>query len=188
MKTRLSRVIFNNEIPDPRDVIIICLINTCDVFRFMFQLDDAAEKRIQFICQMDLIGRSIAEAVSVNMAGPLLSHSALTKQIPRVSLRDVAFNPNIRNGNVPALFADLAEKYGPVFELKPPFGKPMLFLAGPDTNHWANRNGRMYLRARNYFADFEKVYGASGVLPSLDGGNTSGCESRWLRRIRGAGL
>ena len=27
----------------------------------------------------------------------------------------------------------------------------------------------MYLRARDYFADFEKVYGASGVLPSLDG-------------------
>ena len=170
VKTRLSRVIFNNEIPDPRDAIIVCLINTCDVFRFMFQLDDAAEERINFICQMDLIGRSIAEAVSVNMAGPLLRHSALTKQIPRVSLRDVALNANVRNGNVPALFADLAEKYGPVFELKPPFGKPMVFLAGPETNHWANRNGRMYLRARNYFTDFEKVYGATGVLPSLDGG------------------
>ncbi len=170
VKTRLNRVIFNNEIPDPRDVIIICLINTCDVFRFMFQLDDAAEERINFICQMDLIARSIAEAVSVNMAGPLLRHPALTKQIPRVSLRDVAFNANIRNGNVPALFADLAEKYGPIFELKPPFGKRMVFLAGPETNHWANRNGRMYLRARNYFADFESVYGASGVLPSLDGG------------------
>ena len=25
--------------------------------------------------------------------------------------------------------------------------------------------GRMYLRARDYFADFEKVYGAHGVLP-----------------------
>ena len=170
VKTRLSRVIFNNEIPDPRDVIIICLINTCDVFRFMFQLDDAAEERIKFICQMDLIGRSMAEAVSVNLAGPLLRHSALTKQIPRVSLREVAFHPHLRNGNIPALFACLAEQYGPVFELKPPFGKPMVFLAGPETNHWANRNGRMYLRARNYFADFESVYGASGVLPSLDGG------------------
>ena len=27
----------------------------------------------------------------------------------------------------------------------------------------------MYLRAKDYFPDFEKVYGASGVLPSLDG-------------------
>ena len=60
VKTRLNRVIFNNEIPEPRDVIIICLIDTCDVFRFMFQMDEAAEERIRFICQMDLIGRSIA--------------------------------------------------------------------------------------------------------------------------------
>ena len=170
VKTRLNRVIFNNEIPEPRDVIIICLIDTCDVFRFMFQMDEAAEERIRFICQMDLIGRSIAEAVSQHLAGPLVRHSALTRHIPRVSLRDVALHPHAAAGNVPALFAYLAEKYGPVFEVKPPFGKPMVFLAGPETNHWANRNGRMYLRARNYFTDFEGVYGASGVLPSLDGG------------------
>ena len=60
VKTRIGRAIFNNEIPDPRDVIIICLINTCDVFRFMFHLDDEAEARIEFICKMALIGRSIA--------------------------------------------------------------------------------------------------------------------------------
>ena len=45
----------------------------------------------------------------------------------------------------------------------------MIFLAGPQTNRWVHRHGRMYLRAKDYFADFEKVYGASGVLPSLDG-------------------
>ena len=43
VKTRISNAIFNNEIPEPRDIIIICLVNTCDVFRFMFQLDDEAE-------------------------------------------------------------------------------------------------------------------------------------------------
>ena len=45
----------------------------------------------------------------------------------------------------------------------------MVFLGGPETNQWVHRRGRMYLRARDYFADFEKAYGASGVLPSLDG-------------------
>ncbi len=169
VKARISNVIFNNEIPDPRDVIIICLVNTCDVFRFMFHLDAAAEQRIQFICNMDLIGRSIAQAVSHNLAGPLLRHSALSKQIPKVSLRQLAFHPNIRDGNIPALFADMAKKHGPVFELRPPFSKPMIFLAGAETNRWAHRNGRMHLRAKDYFADFEKLYGASGVLPSLDG-------------------
>ena len=169
VKTRISQAIFNNEIPHPRDVIIVCLVNTCDVFRFMFQLDEDAEKRIEFICNMDLLGRSIAAAVSHNLAGPLLRHSALSKKIPVVSLRKLLFNRNLRNGNMPALFADLAKQYGPVFELRPPFAKPMIFLAGPEMNHWVNRSGRMYLRAKDYFSDFEKVYGANGVLPSLDG-------------------
>ena len=169
IKTRISRAIFMNEIPDPRDIIVICLVNTCDVFRFIFQLDEEAEERIQLICKMDVIGRSIADAVSHNLAGPLLRHSALTKKIPAVSLRKVLFNPHVRKGNIPALFADLAQEYGPVFEIRPPFAKPMLFLAGSRTNHWAHKRGRMYLRSKDYFADFEKVYGASGVMPSLDG-------------------
>ena len=169
VKTRISNAIFNNEIPDPRDIIIIGLVNTCDVFRFIFQLDDEIEKRIDFICNMDLIGRSISNAVSHNLAGPLLRRPALTKKIPAVSLTKLLLNPHIRDGNVPALFADLAQEYGPVFEIRPPFSKPMTFLAGPETNRWVHRNGRMYLRAKDYFADFEKVYGASGVLPSLDG-------------------
>ncbi len=169
VKTRISRAIFDNETPDPKDSIIISLINTCDVFRFMFQLDDEAEKRIEFICNIDLIGRSITAAVSHNIAAPLLRRSALTRKIPAVSLRKMLLNPHLRKGNVPALFTDLAQEYGPVFQVRPPFSKPMIVLAGTEMNHWVHHRGRMYLRARDYFADFEKVYGASGVLPSLDG-------------------
>ena len=169
VKTRISNCIFNNVIPDPRDIIIISLINTCDVFRFMFQLDDVAETRIRFISNMDLIGRSMAAAVTDSIVAPSLRHSALTREIPTVSLCRLLFNPHVRGGNIPALFADLAQEYGPVFQIRPPFAKPMIFLAGPETNRWAHRNGRMYLKARDYFEDFEKLYGASGVLPSLDG-------------------
>ncbi len=169
IKTRIGRAIFMNEIPDPRDIIVICLVNTCDVFRFIFQLDEESEERIQLICKMDAIGRSIADAVAHNLAGPLLRHSALTKKIPAVSLSKVLFNPHVRKVNIPALFADLAHEYGPVFAIRLPFAKPMIFLAGPRTNRWAHKRGRMYLRAKDYLADFEKVYGACGVLPSLDG-------------------
>ena len=169
IKTRIGNLILTDSIPNPRDVIIICLVNTCDVFRFMFKLDDEAEKRIEFICRMDLIGRSIAEAVLHNATAPMLRRSRLTKRIPAVKLRELLRSPHVRQGNLPALFAELTKRHGPVFEIRPPFAKPMLFLAGPEINHWANRHGRMYLRARDYFSDFEKVYGAAGVLPSLDG-------------------
>ena len=169
IKTRISRAIFMNEIPDPRDIIVICLVNTCDVFRFIFQLDETSEERIQLICKMDLIGRSIAHAVQDNIASPLRRHSALTKKMPVVPLRKLLLNPHLRSGNVPALFADLAREYGPVFKIRPPFAKPMIFLASPRANHWVNKRGRMHLRSRNYFAPFEATYGASGVLSALDG-------------------
>ena len=171
VKTRISDFIFNNIIPEPRDIIIISLVNCCDVLRFMYLLDADAATRIRFICNMDLIGRSIAAAVTDSIVSPVLRRSALAREIPTVPLRRLLLNTHMRNGNLPALFADLAREYGPVFQLRPPFAKPMIFLAGQETNRWAHRNGRMYLRTRDYFEDFEKIYGASGVLPSLDGGD-----------------
>ena len=167
--TRISNVLYNNEIPDPRDVIIIALANTCDVLRFVFPIEEEHEERVELICKMDLIGRAIADAVANNLAGPLLRRSTLTKEIPTVPLHKVVFNRHLWRGNLPALFADLAEKYGPVFRLNPPFLDAMTLLAGPETNRWAHRHGRMFLRAKDYLQDFEKVYGASGILPSLDG-------------------
>ena len=169
IKMRIQELIFTDAVPGPRDVIIICLVNTCDVFRFIYELDDNAEERIRLICKMDLIGRSIADAVEHNIASPLLRRPSFTKKVPTVSLSRILFSRHARNGNIPALFADLAKTYGPIFEIKPPFNDAMLFLAGPETNLWAHRNGRMHLRSRDYFADIEKVYGASGLIPSLDG-------------------
>ena len=169
IRTRIRKAIFEYGIPDPRDAIVIALVNTCDVFRFMFDLDEEAEERIDFLCRLDLIGRSIAAAVSVHVGGSLLRRSSLTRKIPRVALRKLPFNKNARAGNVSALFADLAKEYGPVYELRPPFGPAMIILAGAETNRWAHRNGRRHLRVKDYFNDFEKVYGANGVLPSLDG-------------------
>ena len=128
VKARIANVIFNNEIPEPRDIIIITLINTCDVFRFIFVLDEESEERIELICKMDLIGRSIGAAVAGNLVGPMLRRPSLSKQIPVVQLRQILLNPHVREGNMPALFADLAEQYGPVFRIRSPFSKePMVF-------------------------------------------------------------
>ena len=169
IKTRVVKALFTDEIPDPRDAIVICLTNACDVFRIMFELDEETEERIALICQMDLIGRSIGAAVAQNIAAPMLRRSTLNKKIPVVALRRLLLSPHLRSGNIPAIFAELTKKYGPVFEIRPPFAKPMTFLAGPEANHWVHRHGRMHLKAGGYFADFERVYGAHGVLPALDG-------------------
>ncbi|MYJ42084.1 MAG: cytochrome P450, partial [Acidimicrobiaceae bacterium] len=169
VKTRISRAIFDNEIPDPRDVIIVCLIDTCDVLRFIFELDEEAEQRVQDISRMDLIGRAIADAVGQNIAGAQFRRSALAKKIAVVPLRRVLRSRHVRTGNLPALFADLHGEFGPVFEIRPPLAQDMICLVGPEANHWVHRHGRMHLRARDYLEDFEKVYGGVGLLPALDG-------------------
>ena len=169
IKGRIFRALFDDEIPEPRDVAIIGLVHYCDGFRTMLDADEyeLAETNIELYSGMDLIARAIA--LAVRSSRPLRRRSRLTKRIPGVSLLELLRTRNARTGNLPGLFAELAEKHGPVFQLRVPFSKPLIFLAGPQVNHWVNRHGRMYLRARDYFADFEKAYGAAGVLPALDG-------------------
>jgi len=169
IKARIGKVVFADEIPDHRDIVIACLVNSCDVFRLILELDERAEQRIKCICQMDLIGRSIADAVSRNLVDPARRYSALCKKIPTVPMRQLLANPHFRDGNLNPLFGHLAEEHGPVFRVHPPFSEPMIFLAGLETNRWVHKQGRAYLRTEDYFNHFEKVYGADDVLPALDG-------------------
>ena len=63
VRTRIGKEIFNDEIPDPRDIIIVSLIDTCEVIRFIYQIDEKAEVRVELISRMDLIARSIADRI-----------------------------------------------------------------------------------------------------------------------------
>ena len=169
VKDRVGKAIFGNEIPGPTDIIIIALANVCDVLRFIFDLDEAAEERVQLVCQMDLIGRAIADAVAQNLVSSLQS-AALTKTIPKVPLRKLAMNKLLREGNIPAGFAQIYEEFGPVFKLKSPLEKrPMICISGPRVNRWMHRYGRMYLRSSDYLRGLEEAYFAAGLLPAIDG-------------------
>ena len=169
VKAQLTRIVFADEIPGPRDVIITGLVNACHVFHLMYPIDEEVEERIQFVCQMDLIGQAIAAAVSQSILAPSLRRPSLTKPIPTVSLRDLVFNREMREGRLPAGFANLADKYGPVFQLRIPFRQNIIVLAGLKTNEWAHRMGRLFLRSKEYFEGVDKAYGVSRSMHSIDG-------------------
>ena len=86
-----------------------------------------------------------------------------------MSLRDLVFNRELREGRLPAGFANLANKYGPVFELRLPFRQNVIFLAGLKANEWAHRMGRLFLRSKEYFEGVDKAYGVSRSMHSIDG-------------------
>ena len=169
VKNKLVRIIFANEIPSPREVIITSLIDACKVFHLMYQIDEEAEERIQIITRMELISQAIASAVSQSIIAPSLRRPSLTKPIPTVALRDLVFNRELREGRLPAGFANLADKYGPVFEIRVPFRQNIIVLAGLKTNEWAQRMGRIFLRSKEYFEGVDKAYGVSRSMHSIDG-------------------
>jgi len=65
VKLRIMRVLFSDEIPGPRDIVIICLADACRIFsRIMPERQvEQARERIDVVRRMDLIGQAVSSAV-----------------------------------------------------------------------------------------------------------------------------
>ncbi len=170
IKSRIEELLFTDVVPNPRDSLIVGLLNACDVIKLIFEVDEDGERRIELVCKTELINRMLSAAVAeVAIASPTLRHSPLTKPIPKIPLKSLLSSPHLRDGNLPALFGNLAARYGPVFQIAAPFQKPRTFLAGPDINQWVRRNSRQFMTSGTYFREMEMVCGANNLLPSTDG-------------------
>ena len=65
VKLRIMGVLFSDEIPDPHDVVTICLADACGIFRRILskrQADQAVD-RIAQVRKLDLIGRTMTQAI-----------------------------------------------------------------------------------------------------------------------------
>ncbi len=171
VRQRVVETILGDEVPAPRDAIVTGLAHACDAFRFLLQPEDyeASLGRIELIGGLDLIGRSVAAAVSAtSIRRPNLG---MARPPPRLNVLDLLRKDSFWQGNMPKLMADLYRDYGPVFAIGKPFShKPMMYvLVGTDANIWVNRHGRLYLRSKDYIAGLEGVFGAARSLPGMDG-------------------
>jgi len=66
VKTRIRKIVLEEEIPSPRDVVLISLINICNLTNQIFAKDEfeKAQKRIEEISKMDLIAQAVSSAFS----------------------------------------------------------------------------------------------------------------------------
>ncbi len=65
VKQRIMGVLFSDEIPDPRDVMLICLADACSLFKELLsqrELEKAAD-RIAMVRKLDLIGQAMTQAI-----------------------------------------------------------------------------------------------------------------------------
>ena len=65
VKLRIMGVLFSDEIPSPRDVVIICLADACGIFKGLLssrELDNVGE-RIDQVRRLDLIGQALSKGI-----------------------------------------------------------------------------------------------------------------------------
>ncbi len=65
VKLRILGVLLSDEIPDPRDIVIICLADACGILRHLLPKREleGVRDRIEQVRKLDLIGQAMAQAI-----------------------------------------------------------------------------------------------------------------------------
>ncbi len=81
VKLRMEDVLLSEDMPDPRDVALICLVDACDILNDIFSEREMerVRPRIEQLRMMDLIGREVGSVIaeieeSITMAIAQVSH------------------------------------------------------------------------------------------------------------------
>jgi golgi phosphoprotein 3 len=66
VKARLHQLLLTDEIPDPRDVVLVCLIDACNLLGLVLTPDEIKQTtaRVEQLSKMDLIGQAVTRAVA----------------------------------------------------------------------------------------------------------------------------
>jgi Golgi phosphoprotein 3 len=66
VRARLRHILLSDEIPDPRDIVLICLVDACALMRFVLNDEEltATVARVQQLRKMDLIGQAVTKSAS----------------------------------------------------------------------------------------------------------------------------
>jgi Golgi phosphoprotein 3 len=66
VRARLRQLVLTDEIPDPRDVVLICLIDACGLLGLVLSPDEIAQTktRVEQLSRLDLIGQAVTKAVA----------------------------------------------------------------------------------------------------------------------------
>ena len=162
------RVLFSDDIPDPADIVIISLVDACDVWRKLLTAEELvrARKRIEIVSRLDLIGRAVATLVRmVRPTAPAARAAAglpLARGLPLVgSTFAVARDPR-------TFFLQEYLRVGPVFEVRT-LTRNFVAMAGQEANQFMARSERMHLHTSDMWDPLCAEFGATRFVLNMDG-------------------
>lgn len=184
-KTRILNELMTDTIPVPRDIILIGLMHSADGFKLILSEEDYQDclERIEALTKLDIVGRTVFTAVRESAVKPMTRRVLATKPIPKLRIADILRQRDFLKGNIPKAMSQIHDKYGSVAEVPIRMGgQQVVALMGAEANQWVNKQGRFYLRSKDYIKDLEGVFGASRSLPGMDGAE----HHKMRKALRGA--
>ena len=172
IRLRIMRVLFDGDIPDPDEVVMIGLADACGVFARILTPSEMAmvRDRIALVRRMDLIGRAVTDAIRAEK--------------PPRELRDYREIPTVPRPDYWALvkgrYIDyLKEQYarvGPIFQtsLSPIFKtshreRHAIVMVGPEANRFFNKYDKTHFRSGEFWSTNDHNFGASRSVFSMVG-------------------
>ena len=167
VRLRIMRVLYTDEIPDPRDIVIICLADACGVFKNILSQSELSEvqERIELIRKMDLIGQSVTKAIREHE--PPTPVPTPRKEIPQAPGLPLIGNTIGMKRDLGSLLVKQYRNLGPIFRIKA-FNRRFVVLVGPEANTFVKRGGK-YLRTLENWVDYNKAGGVGRSIISMDG-------------------
>ena len=169
VRLRVMGTLFADDIPTPRDVVIICLADACGMFERMLskaELDEARE-RIDQVRRLDLIGQAVARAVRESKAQQAQAPKAERKNIPAVRGLPLVGSALQAGRDFRGFITEQYLRLGPVFEVRL-LHRKALVLAGPEVNQFTNKRGREHFSSSPW-SGFVEGMGATRVWLNMDG-------------------
>ena len=166
---RVMRILFDGDIPSPRDAIIISLANACGLFKGILTQVELADRqdRISLLSGMDPIGHALEKIVQEVDAWKKKS-TPPEKPIPVVKGLPIFGSAFEAKRNLVPFLAKQFQELGPVFRVRL-FNRDFIVLAGPASNRFLQKQGRNYLRSYEFWKDFTHELGVTRVMTSTDG-------------------
>ena len=169
VRLRIMRVLFSDDIPDPADIVIISLVDACDVWRKLLTTEELARarKRIELVSRLDLIGRAVATLVRIVRPAARAARDGaaglpLARGLPLVgSTLSVARDPR-------TFFVQEYLRAGPVFEVRT-LTRNFVAMAGQEANLFVSRSERLHLHTSDMWDPLCAELGASRFVLNMDG-------------------
>ena len=183
VEERIMGILFADDVPEPRDAMLIALLDACGIFDRVLSREEMAEvaDRIDLLGRLDLIGRAVSNAIrSVGVQVPDASperrkfvsaretRAEALARIPRARGLPLLGNAlSLSRGFQPFLLRQY-RLLGPVFRIRTPFDNYNI-VAGTEANNFLRRQGRLHLRSVDTFSPLARRLGAHRIVVNMDG-------------------